>query len=378
FMIKQNGAMQMAFPDTLPITGDFRLPLLIMEVLLVMEAVQIAFKFFKNYRTLQDTLRGSRMHAAWFGLFFTYSITTVLYIVADFFTLTENERAVILEAGYTIVASGALYYIFNIEKIAIIKTKRVFTVMFAALYVALLVLFPLSLLSIIEHGIVQYFAISFWIPMSLLFFTYAGKLNRLIKGKLKIFSGLMIVGLVLLIVGFLGATDIAIENIGIWVRLLGDGMQISGVFMMGIFFSLLPSWREIEWKETIESLYVVYKGGVPIFTYDFMSGDVKKEDESQSSVRMAQTLEVIGSLLSEVLNKGSLKILDMGTKKVIVEQGEHVLFALVANAELDSLKIFLRDFRIAFERFFPELDKWSGDPTEFELAHGLVGKVFKN
>ncbi len=343
-----------------------------------MAGIQIAFKFLKNYRTLQDTLRGSRMHAAWFGLFLTYSITTFIYIMADLFTVTEGERATLLETGYTIVATGALYYIYNIERIAIIKTKRVFTVMFAILYVVLLVLFPLSVFGIIEHGLVQYFALSFWVPMSMLFFTYAGKLNRLIKGRLKIFSGLMIVGLVLLIVGFLGATDVAIENLGMWVRLFGDSLQISGVIMMGIFFSLLPSWREIEWKETVESLYVIYKGGVPIFTYDFKADEVKGEDESQSSMRVAQTLEVVGSLLNEVLNKGSLKILDMGTKKVIVEQGEHVLFALVADAELDSLKILLRNFRIAFERFFHDIENWSGDPSEFDLASVLVGKIFKN
>jgi hypothetical protein len=58
-----------------------RVPLLILEVGMAIFGVHFAFKFFKNYAKLQDTSRGSKMHAAWGWLFATYAVTIILYII---------------------------------------------------------------------------------------------------------------------------------------------------------------------------------------------------------------------------------------------------------------------------------------------------------
>ncbi len=353
-----------------------RVPLLLIEVVMALFGVHLAFKFFKNYFTLQDTSRGSKMHAAWGWLFAGYAATIIIYIVSDFYATSIQNRFDWLEFGYVAMATGAWIYTYNIESVGVIKTKHVFTICFGTLYFILIVLLVFSVLARMVSGIVvQLFAIVFLIPMILLFFIYTSKINQLVQGKLKVYSAAMIIGVLLFMIGWMGATDIAVKSfgIGLWLRLIADILQIAGLGMIGFFFSLLPSWREIEWRASLKTLFVIYKGGTCIYQHDFTG----REESSSVQIMMGGVVEMVKSLLDQVLLPGSLKVFDFKDKKMVLEQGEHVSIAIIADSVSDSLDYVLHEFTRRFEAFFEKiLQDWNGDSSVFEPTKVLIKSLF--
>ncbi|MEX2683588.1 MAG: hypothetical protein Q6373_018575 [Candidatus Sigynarchaeota archaeon] len=353
-----------------------RVPLLLIEVSMALFGVHLAFKFFKNNAILKETRRGSKMFVAWGWLFTGYAATIIIYIISDFYAMDLTSRFDWLEFGYVALATGALFYIYNIESVGIIKTKHVFSITFGVLYFILLVLLVLSaFLHLIEGTFVQLFAISFLIPLISLFITYAVKIYQLIKGKMKGYSIAMIVGLIIFILGWMGATDIAVRNFGIgnWMRLIADILQLVGLGMMGLFFSLLPSWREIEWRSALKSLFVIYKGGSCIFQHDF-SG---REESTSTNLMMGGVVEMVKSVLDQVLLPGSVKVFDFKDKKMVLEQGKNVSVAVIADSVSDSLVYMIHDFVSRFEVYFGSvLRDWSGDTSVFEPTRVIVKWLF--
>ncbi len=363
------------------ISDPIRLLLILIEVCMALVGIHLSFKFFKNYATLKETSRGSRMHAAWGWLFIGYAATIAIYLVADFYTDTRyptdwQYRFDWLEFGYLALATGCLFYIFNIESVGIIKTKHVFSIMFGVLYFILILLLIMSVfMRLVSGDFVQLFAIAFLVPMILLFFIYTARINQLIKGKLKAYSAAMIIGLLVFILGWMGATDIVIKNFGIgnWMRLIADLMQIGGLSVLGWFFSLLPSWREIEWRASMKSLFVIYRGGTCVYQHDFTG----RAESTDSNLMMGGVVEMVKSVLDQVLLPGTLKVFDFKDKKMVLEQGKNISVAVVADSVSESLEYVLHDFVNRFEVFFGKvLDDWSGDSSVFEPTKVIIKWLF--
>jgi hypothetical protein len=370
------------FPDTLPLgiewpdINPIRIVLLLAEIACVIFGLHLAYKFFKNYRTLHDTVHGSRMHAAWGWLFFGYAITQIIYIIADFYAMDQPTRDIYIILGYLSVSTGALFYIFNIEGVGVIKSRHAFTIIFGALYVTLIVMVVLYFSAVmVSFTLIQVFSTSFWVPMLLLFLIYTGKINKLVRGKMHVYSTMMVIGILTFSLGFIGATDAAIRNLGgLAIRLLADILTIAGIGMLGLFFSMLPSWREIEWRAALKTLFVVYKGGIVIYQHDFE----KQSDDMNSSTMMmvGGALEMVKSLLQQVTS-GQLKVLDFQDKKMLLEQGETAMVVMIADTESESLSFLLHEYLIRFERFFqPILVDWPGDIADFTPAKALLHQVF--
>lgn len=96
-----------------------------------------------------------------------------------------------------------------------------------------------------------------------------------------------------------------------------------------------------------------------------------------SSVMIGGVMEMVKSVLQQVLQQGSLKVLDFKDKKIVVEQGQNVAVVIIVDAVSDSLNVLLHDFTAKFERFFSAMLKdWAGDSSVFEPARVLIKEVF--
>ncbi|MFX0100982.1 MAG: hypothetical protein ACFFCS_15510 [Candidatus Hodarchaeota archaeon] len=364
----------MTYPETLPLEGGVRLPGLIIEAFIIYVALHVALLFFKKYKTTQDKARVNVMYLAWCSLFICFAITIFFFIIADYFTAVEDDRYFFLQFGYVSLATGGLFFLFHIEKIGFVNTKRLFTVIFGILFAILIVLLVISQF-ISMFDIIQTFSFVFLVPSVGLIIVYTYKVNKLIRGKLKVFSSLMIAGLFILILGYVGNTDFALENIGLYLRVIADFLQILGIVFVGIFFGLLPGWKELEWVSSLHSLFVIYKGGTHVFQYDFQ----EKEGVKLDPMMVAGTLETTRSILNEAIKTASkeLKVLDVGDKKILIQQGGYVSIALIANQDLESLRYLLHSFIVEFEGFFVSvLPDWEGDVEMFAPTKVLVKKIF--
>ncbi|MFX0100984.1 MAG: hypothetical protein ACFFCS_15520 [Candidatus Hodarchaeota archaeon] len=361
----------MAYP---PVEGVIRIPLLLLEATLVFISFRVSLLFFKYYKKLQDSVKGTKMHAAWCGLFLGYSIMAFIYIIADYFILDYFIRTNYLQIAYLAVATGAFSFTYFMEKLAIVHTRRIFTILFGILFVIMIVMIFLSHFITELIDINQYFTYTFMLPMIGLFFFYLYKLNTLLPSKLKIYTFSLVLFILVFVFGFLGATDFAIENFGMGImsRLLGICLQIFGVLIIAFFFLRLPTWNELEWKDTLHSIIVFYTGGISMYQHDF-----KQKGKEINPILISGALEMVTSLLNEVLPQGELKVLDIQEKKILVKQGVYISVAMIADAKLESLELLLAAFLTEFEQYFGQyLPDWEGDTDIFAPTKAIIKKIF--
>src|SRR5271157_3924545 len=169
--------------------------------------------------------------------------------------------------------------------------------------------------------------------------------------------------------------DLSVRYLGgLTTRFIADIGSIVGVGMVALFFLMLPSWREIEWRPALESLFVVRKGGICLYQHDFMKPDAKADDST--SMMIGSALEMIKVMLQQTTT-GMLKIIDFKDKKLLIEQGEQIMVVMIANIGTESLNFLIHLFLTQFEQFFHDiLSNWQGDCTEFESTKALVQEIF--
>ncbi len=157
------------------------------------------------------------------------------------------------------------------------------------------------------------------------------------------------------------------------MRLSSDIGSIVGICVVTLFFSMLPSWREIEWHAALDSLFIIYKGGICIYQHNFRKlGDIS----NNQTVVVGNVIEIIKSLIQKGTS-GRLKVIDFNEKKILLEQGDNVIVAMIAEVETESLNFLLHKFLILFERFFHDiLEEWQGDNVEFEPTKALIQEIF--
>jgi CRISPR/Cas system-associated endoribonuclease Cas2 len=381
----------MAYPDTIPIGADpaelaLRYPLIILCTVTIICGLHISFQFIKNYFRSNDTVKGNKMHAAWASLFFGYSTLSMSFVASDFFSTDLHQRDVFLQIGYLCLTTGAFLFIYYSEKLKIINTRRIFTIVFTLLYVVLCGLIVTS--QVVYFGgdvagfesimdFTQYSTYSFFVPVVALFLTYCVRINRILPLKLKKFAILMAVSLFAFTIGFLATTDSVIRNLGIGVYsyFLGVLIQICALGVLAYTFLKLPSWRELEWREAIRSIFVIYRGGMMLFNYDFKESDEKAR--KMNPLLVAGALEMAKSVLTGMMQTETVKVLDLQDKKVIFEQGDKVMVSLITDQYYESLAMLTHEFVVQFERFFASvLPSWQGDVDVFAPTKALVSKIF--
>nr|MDO8108787.1 hypothetical protein [Candidatus Sigynarchaeota archaeon] len=363
----------MAFPDDIPITGPLRLPLMFIDLCIVLVTLNVALINIKKSIMLKDTMKGTRIHSAWYSLFLGYAGMAFWYWLADYYVVSIDERLHLLQFGYFCAATGGFFFIYYVEQLAFVARYRIITVMFGVLFAMLIVLMGIGF--VIDLGsLVQYFAISFWVPNLLLVVKYIYRINRSSVGVLKRWSVFVMIGFTMLILGILGATDILTRLLGIGIRIASDMLQILGAAMVAWCSSKLPSWKELEWKNAIESLYVIYKGGILAYEYDF-GKEAADTGAGQASITVS-VLEASRIIVNQSLDTGELKVIDFKNKKIYFEPGEYITVIMVVNEQLDTLDYLIGRIRREFEHAFASvLPTWGGDNEVFVNATGIISRI---
>ncbi|MBN2149912.1 MAG: hypothetical protein JW839_00570 [Candidatus Lokiarchaeota archaeon] len=381
----------MAFPDTIPIGADpaeagLRYPIIILCTITIITGLHISFQFIKNYFQLHDSVKGNKMHAAWASLFLGYSMLSMAFVASDFFSTDFHQRDVFLQLGYLSLTTGALLFIYYSEKLKIINTRRIFTLVFLVLYIGLCGLIIASQVVYLWGDasgfeaimdITQYSTYLFFLPVILLFFTYFARINRILPIKLKKYATIMAASLFGFTIGFLATTDFVIRSLGIGILSYFIGMlvQICALGVLAYSFLKLPSWRALEWREAIRSIFVIYHGGMMLFNHDFK--ETAEGARKTNPLVVAGALEMAKSLLTGMMQTETVKVLDLQDKKVLFEQGDRVMVCLITDQYFESLAILTHEFVVQFERFFGSvLPSWQGDLDVFAPTRALVSKVF--
>jgi MFS family permease len=138
----------------------------------------------------------------------------------------------------------------------------------------------------------------------------------------------------------------------------------------------LPSREELEWKNSIEHLLVLSRGGLPLHSQRLSK---KEADSSRDEMLVGGAISGISELVREISQSETrMKVIQQEGYCILLEEGRDVIVAVLALNELNAIRTRMQDFLEEFVLFFGELvAEWQGDPKVFSPAKQLVAKHFE-
>ena len=154
-------------------------------------------------------------------------------------------------------------------------------------------------------------------------------------------------------------------------------ISIIGVCLIGYGFSGLTTFSDINWKEKLRELFIIYnKSGICLYAYSF---DEENTMEDKDTGLIGGGFQGIQAMLSEIVQtKESLQMIDYKNLKVMLEQGEYATFVLILKSESMVLKYKIKLLSDEFHNFFKEtLEKFDGETMIFNPSKAIIERIFE-
>lgn len=354
-----------------PITGPLRLSLLSIEWAIILFCLEWVVFFWRRVRIRRDEFR-SIQERAYLWLFLGYAINWLFFIISDYYCEIPEVRLIFLNFGYLGLMLGAFFFINIIEKELVFYRKFLFTYIYCGIFI---IYFFVLFLAI---QFTSFVAFSFW-P---LFFTfcilYMLKLTskshvKKVTRNIPIEFLRFFVGLFVLMIGFGLGTDWVSTTLGMEFRFFGDVLQIIGLALLSLFFISVPSFSEYDWKDNIESLFVLTRTGTCIYEKLFKTID-EKTDKNLISAGLAS----ISILLEHLVDKERSSIIKKEERTIIIYAGNYVYGVIICDKNLKSLKIMIEKLVNLVEILYSNiLEEWKGGGLKiFKPIGDFVNSIF--
>ncbi|MFW9994859.1 MAG: MFS transporter [Candidatus Odinarchaeota archaeon] len=134
----------------------------------------------------------------------------------------------------------------------------------------------------------------------------------------------------------------------------------------------LPSKAELEWRRKTEHVIVLSRSGLPLY-----SEPLQKRELAADAILAGGAIIGISTLSSEITRATHLKVIKHENYCIMLEEGAHVILAVMVTEELKTVRDKMMDFVADFESFFEDfLVDWTGDTRVFAPARKLIEKHF--
>ncbi|MFX1449753.1 MAG: hypothetical protein ACFFCM_02850 [Promethearchaeota archaeon] len=346
-----------------PIAGYYRGILLPLEIIMTGIILEISVFFFLMYLRNKRESRPSGVEFDWGILFISFGIAYINYITGDFLFVSRDFFLIL---GYTSLVIGGFLFAYHIESSKIINTKYFFTGF------TIIVLFLYFSILIIAPSMIQTVASITAFPAYLLLLIYFVKIFKKIWVRYKLHSMGLFIGFFLWFLGYTATADMAVELFNtLDIRILGDCIIIMGMIILSLSLNAIPSLNEIGWFDQIKYILLIYKSGICLYNENF------KEKRAINETVLAGALAAVKLIMEENLTrKEKLKVLSKAGEVFLIEEGEYIIGALIAEQELEISKYFLKKIIQQFEDFFREfLQKWDGNINIFKPTKGIISKI---
>ena len=138
--------------------------------------------------------------------------------------------------------------------------------------------------------------------------------------------------------------------------------------------------HQINWKQHLISLYIIrHSDGICLFSHHFQLGRISQIENQL--VGMGFT--AISQMMQEIVDSSSsLVLMDLGSKKVLIEERENILGILITTVNSSFFREKLEELANHFEKMF-ELQQQINLETyvcldDYALTTELVSLVFKD
>jgi len=355
------------------ISGELKLILLISEWLIVFCAFEFSLIFFLRTINKKKNELKSLQERAYVWLFLGYSMSYFLFIIGDYY-VNVSMRLIFYYIAYFILFFGAFSFIKIVEKYKIFIKKYFFSI----LYLSLIIIF--SIILFIANEYARTYSIIFYPTFGIFFLFYLRAMYKdyYKKQELKQFRfniSKIIIGFILLALGYNIATDVVVENFGLEYRLIGNFIQIIAFLFIFLFFISIRSFSELDWQDKLNSIMIIHKSGLLIFNKSFKENQIVNEGTLVSG-SIALLKIILEDLTQSKESKETLFIEKIG-KTLIIQPGNEVIGVLICDEKLDSLIILLKKVIEKIENIYSAVLKdWQGDLKAFSPIKNIVEEIF--
>ncbi|MBN1801355.1 MAG: hypothetical protein JW891_07605, partial [Candidatus Lokiarchaeota archaeon] len=171
------------------------------------------------------------------------------------------------------------------------------------------------------------------------------------------------------IIGFALTTDLIINYFGLVFRLIGDIIHFASLFLLFLFFETTPSFAEFEWKDKVESIYIMHRSGLLLYQKKINRNDQQEFYEaSQSGV-----LTTLKMMLDNISDQQEATFIEKKGKFVLIQPGTYIYGVLICKKKLNSLISILLDIIQKIEGIYSGvLDNWDGNLVVFKPLSEIV------
>jgi hypothetical protein len=344
--------------------------LLIIEGLLVFLMVEMGILFLRKYIREKKTSRNN-MTLAWGIFLFSYAAVFVFYIFADFYVVGAVFREDLLNISYPIAVFGAALFCYYTEQE--INIRRHYFFLLLSILTGLLIVN--AFIQFIESSVYLTF-VSWLVFIGLIGFYikyFTSKLGD--RWKLNVYS--LIIGVVLVVLGFGGISDWIVSALGLWARAMGDSLIIVGMVLVSLLFIGVPSLAEFEWYKKLRYLNMMHHTGVSVAHYEFNT-EGQTDTETMDELLIAGGLTSISTIVSDIVkSEKKLDYVDHGDLKILFDYGKYIINVLITDERLEILRSKLRRFTQQVEFIYGEnLAKWDGSLDQYRFIDTLANAIF--
>ncbi len=364
-----------------PITGSLRMLLIVMESIFTFFSFEFGILLLIKYRKQSRNLKNTQ-DLGFSSLFFGFSIMRLFFIVANYYTVDNiltpfmiwdegSYRTLFLNFGYLSIMIGTLIFSYYMEKYKkILFRKLFFSISYFVLLLVSLVIFVFNL------EFINFLSILSWILFIFLIIIYGkdfGKKSKiqgiLSKGLLK-----LTLSLILILIGYIVSMDLIVEFIGLIAQFLGVIIQLIAICLIFIFFRKIPPFYEFDWKDKIESLYILNKNGICLYNRSFIN-NIEPLEEQFISGAFASLNIMLDELIQSTPN--TVSIIKKKGKNVNIFSGKYITGVLISQEELKYFTHILKKLVLRVEEIYWNiLNNWNGDLTIFNPVKNIIDELF--
>ncbi len=303
-------------------------------------------------------------------LIFSYGGQWVCFLIADFYAPLINRHD-ILNIGYFILILGTFTFIILIER-DIRVTKRRY--LFSTFYSIMLLIYMITFFT--ARYLTQTISGSFWFIFLIFYLFYFRNLGKKYEAtnrskKPLVFS---LIAIFILFIGYTLTSDLLTKPYGFGFRVAGDILQLIGWIILYYFFLSVPRFSEFEWERNVNSVFLMMKSGLNIFSKNLTTED---GDELLSEDLISGGIAAIGIMLNQLTDLEGMSVIKKPEKVTIIYSGKYITGVIFCKADLASLRTILQQFVLKTEKIYESiLVEWNGDKSVFDPIENIYEEIF--
>ncbi|MFX1298355.1 MAG: hypothetical protein ACFFD2_26310 [Promethearchaeota archaeon] len=354
---------------------------IVVSSVLVTVAILFALLFYKEWKKQKRTENEQYIPLALMLFYGGISVGFIMMTNSNFFIDPELFALYLQVKSYQFTVLTACVFTIGIfvyiaERIIRINTKHIFLIYFCII-AALFYLFKIYDIPNLEYYIILLIPIG--ILISLFAYHLIWKSSGQIRQKMLIVTVgyITFIVAIVLVVRFILFIEYTVpfELNKYVIPLEVKSLVLLASILAGYGFYAIPSFTEFDWKDKINSLYLISSSGICLFQQNFKSVHIKDED------LFGGGLVAMQALIQEMIQSDkALRVIDHEDLKIIFERSflSKVLVIMIAEEDLFTVHEKLQQFLKEFDLLFGDvIQEWRGDLNIFKPLEPIVNRIFE-